>query len=162
MPEKTDPIAAQLPSLRRYALSLTRDAAEAEDLVQDALLRGHEQRRTYRTGGDLRAWLFSILRNRFVDHHRSRAAQSRREAEHAAMTPLAIEAPQEASIRLAQLRGAFMDLPAEQREALSLVAIEGLSYAEAAAMLELPIGTVMSRLHRARRSLGAAIGEGSG
>lgn len=153
MTDETDPILSQLPALRRYALALTRDPAEAEDLVQDALLRGHERRRSRRPGDSLRAWLMSILRNRFLDRLRHHRARRRREGEAAAMAPLTMEAPQDAAVRLAQLRAAFMDLAPEQREALTLVAIDGLSYAEAAGIAGVPAGTVMSRVARARAQL---------
>lgn len=153
MTDETDPILSLLPALRRYALVLTRDPAEAEDLVQDALLRGHERRRSHRPGDNLRAWLMSILRNRFVDRLRDHRARRRREAEAAALAPHMIDAPQDAAVRLAQLREAFMNLPAEQREALSLIAIEGLSYAEAAEIAGVPAGTIMSRVARARARL---------
>ena len=69
-----------MPALRRYALALTRNQADADDLVQEALLRGHEGRRSFRPGGNLRSWLFSILRNAFLDRSRSRKAEARREA----------------------------------------------------------------------------------
>lgn len=150
---RPDAILDQLPALRRYALALSRDEAEADDLVQETLLRGHENRRGIRAGGNLRGWLFSILRNAFVDRHRSRQAERRREAAVAAYAPEAMEAPQEAVLRLAQLRGAFERLPGDQREALALVAVEGMSYAEAAAVAGIPVGTLMSRVARARARL---------
>ncbi|MFJ1293945.1 sigma-70 family RNA polymerase sigma factor, partial [Paracoccus yeei] len=79
-----------MPALRRYALALTRNQADADDLVQEALLRGHEGRRSFRPGGNLRSWLFSILRNAFLDRSRSRKAEARREAEVAAHAPLSM------------------------------------------------------------------------
>lgn len=144
------PIQAQIPALRRYALALTRNAADADDLVQDALLRGHERRRSFRPGGNLRAWLFAILRHAFLDRSRARSAEARREAAVAAGAPVAMDAPQDAAVRLSQLRAALMLLPDEQREALTLVAVEGLTYAEAAALAGVPVGTLMSRVSRAR------------
>ncbi|MTH76878.1 sigma-70 family RNA polymerase sigma factor [Paracoccus aestuariivivens] len=153
MSRKPDPILDQLPALRRYALALSRDEGEADDLVQEALLRGHENRQGFRAGGNLRAWLFGILRNAFLDRLRKRRAESRREAAVAAFAPDSIDAPQDAAIRLAQLRQEFMQLPDEQREALSLVAIEGMSYADAAQLAEVPLGTLMSRVARARARL---------
>lgn len=155
MSEEPDRILEHVSALRRYALVLCRDAAEAEDLAQEALLRGHEKRRGFRPGGDLKTWLFSILRNAFLDRRRSRAAEMRREAAWAALAPEALESPQEAALRLAQVRAGFLALPEEQREALSLVAIEGLSYAEAAKVAEVPLGTLMSRVSRARAQLRA-------
>lgn len=155
MTKEADDLASQLPALRRFALVLTRDPHEAEDLVQDALLRGHERRRGFRAGGNLKGWLFSILKNAFVDRHRHRTAREGREAAFAGLEPLSLEAPQEAVVRLSQLRAAFLALSEDQREALSLIAIEGLSYAEAAEVAGVPLGTLMSRVARARASLRA-------
>lgn len=149
------PILDELPALRRYALALSRDEAEADDLVQEALLRGHERRRSFRPGGSLKSWLFGILHNAFVDSRRSRKAEARREAESAQHRVWTTDAPQEAVVRLAQIRDAFLQLPRDQREALHLVAIEGLTYAEAAAIAEVPVGTLMSRVSRARERLRA-------
>lgn len=154
-PRDPDPITQELPALRRFALALSRDHAEAEDLVQEALLRGHERRASFRAGGNLRSWLFAILRNAFVDRKRRRLAETRREAAVTAHAPTAIPASQEAAVRLGQLRAAFLDLPQDQREALSLIAIEGLTYAEAAEVAQVPLGTLMSRVARARASLRA-------
>lgn len=150
-----DPITQELPALRRFALALSRDHAEADDLVQEALLRGHERRASFRAGGNLRSWLFAILRNAFIDRKRQRLAETRREAAVTAHAPTAIPAAQEAAVRLGQLRAAFLDLPEDQREALSLIAIEGLTYAEAADVAQVPLGTLMSRVARARASLRA-------
>lgn len=155
MPEDAEALARHLPALRRFALALTRDASDAEDLVQEALLRGHARRRGFRESGNLKSWLFSILKNAFVDRRRHNQARSRREAAVAAFAPISIDAPQEAVVRLAQLRSAFLALPQEQREALSLIALEGLSYAEAAKLADVPLGTLMSRVARARASLRA-------
>ncbi|MGA0614798.1 sigma-70 family RNA polymerase sigma factor [Paracoccus sp. KR1-242] len=155
MTTEPDPILDQLPALRRYALALSRNDAEADDLVQETLLRGHENRRGIRMGGNIRAWLFTILRNIFLDRLRSRRAERRRHDTLAAIAPQAMDAPQDAAMRLAQLRGAFMDLPDDQREALSLVAIEGMTYAEAAELAGVPLGTLMSRVGRARAQLRA-------
>ncbi|MDT8854016.1 sigma-70 family RNA polymerase sigma factor [Paracoccaceae bacterium Fryx2] len=155
MTNEPENIVGQLPALRRFALALSRDPSEAEDLVQEALLRGHEQRRMFRTGGNLKSWLFTILRHAFIDRRRSRQAEARREAAVAALAPTAIDAPQEAVVRLGQVRRAFLGLPDEQREALSLIALEGLTYAEAAQVAGVPVGTLMSRVARARASLRA-------
>ncbi len=148
----------QLPALRRYALSLTRDAGDAEDLVHDALLRAYEKQASFRAERSLRQWLLSILHNTFVDRLRSRRAERRRierltgdiKADPAALR----QAPgQDHALRLAQVRQAFMSLPEEQRAVLHLVTIEGLGYSEAAKALDVPVGTVMSRLARARAAL---------
>lgn len=155
MSKTRDPILDLLAPLRRYAFALTRDRAEADDLVQDTLLRGHEQRRQLAPGKAPGPWLRAILRNRFLDRRRSDRAQARREADFAQLTPQAQEGAQDDALRLAQLRGAFLDLPEEQREALALIALDGLSYAEAGQLLGVPPGTVMSRVSRARARLRA-------
>jgi RNA polymerase sigma-70 factor (ECF subfamily) len=158
-------VLALLEPLRRYARSLTRDESQAEDLVQDTLVRAYERHGTFRTGGNLRAWLLSILHNTFVDDHRRERAEARRREQAADLAPSAAPAEQESRVRLQQIQRAFLNLPDEQRSALHLVAIEGLSYREAATTLQIPLGTLMSRLSRARvalRSLEEGAGQGSG
>ncbi|BCH33796.1 RNA polymerase sigma factor [Mesorhizobium sp. L-8-10] len=146
-------VLGQLGALRRYARSLTRDSADAEDLVQDALVRAYERRASFRHGGNLRAWLLSILHNTFVDGKRSRRAEAIRIERAGELADAFLDAPQEHSLRLTQLREAFLGLSEEQRAALHLVAIEGLSYQEAAEALAIPLGTLMSRIGRARATL---------
>ncbi len=148
-------VLGQLASLRRYARSLARDDGDAEDLVHDALVRAYEKRGQFRSDGNLRAWLLSILHNTFIDGIRARRAgpgQLDRLSDSLAES----RAPdQEQAVRLADIRRTFMALPDEQRAALHLVAIEGLSYQEAAAALGIPVGTLMSRLGRGRAALRA-------
>jgi RNA polymerase sigma-70 factor (ECF subfamily) len=146
-------VLGQIGALRRYARSLTRNAADAEDLVHDALLRAYERRSSFRPGGNMRAWLLSIVHNTFIDGVRSRRSEAARIAESGRMGESSLAAPQEHSVRLSQVREAFLGLPEEQRAALHLVAIEGLSYQEAADTLGIPLGTLMSRIGRARASL---------
>lgn len=148
-------VMAQLPALRRYGLVLTRDPAEAEELVQEALLRAYEKRASFRLGSPLRPWLLSILHNRFVDGIRKRRAEQKLLTATVRLADTHEEPPQEHQIRLAQLRQRFLSLPEDQRTALHLVAIEGLSYQEAASTLGIPVGTLMSRLGRARAALRA-------
>jgi len=139
--------------LRRYARSLARDEAQAEDLVQDTLVRAYERRGSFRSGGNLRGWLLSILHNTFIDGRRRRAAELRRLDQAAGLAEATVPPEQESRVRLQQVQAAFMSLPDEQRAALHLVAVEGLSYQEAASALEIPVGTLMSRLGRARAAL---------
>jgi len=139
--------------LRRYARSLAKDGIEAEDLVQDALVRAYERRFSFRSDGNLRAWLFSILHNTFVDGTRSRSSEVARLKSVTETTSEVLEAPQDHVVRLAQIRAAFLELPEEQRAALHLVSIEEMSYQEAAASLGIPVGTLMSRIGRARAAL---------
>jgi RNA polymerase sigma factor (sigma-70 family) len=151
-PKRIDVIGLLGP-LRRYARSLTRDETQAEDLVQDTLVRAYERRGSFRSGGNLRGWLLSILHNTFIDNRRRLVAEFRR-LDHAAALADTIAVPeQEGRVRLQQVQTAFMRLPDEQRAALHLVAIEGLSYQEAADALRIPVGTLMSRLGRARTAL---------
>ncbi|MCJ8143440.1 sigma-70 family RNA polymerase sigma factor [Ancylobacter sp. A5.8] len=158
-------VPAQLPALRRYARVLTRSEADAEDLVQDALVRAYERRGSFsperaagsgaEPGKGLRVWLLSVLHNAFIDRRRAVGAEQRRTAEAVDLAEASAAPAQEHHVRLAQVREAFLALPEEQRAALHLVAIEGLGYAAAAAALGIPQGTLMSRLSRARAALRA-------
>ncbi len=147
-------VIGQLGALRRYARSLTRDEAAAEDLVHEALARAYENRAGFRPDGDLRPWLLSILHNRFVGLWRNRKAEQNR-LDHLAQLVQRNNPGlgPEATVRVGQIYRAFSTLPDEQRAALHLVSIEGLSYQEAAAVLDVPLGTLMSRLGRARAAL---------
>lgn len=142
-----------LADLRRYALALTRDPHDAEDLVQDTLARAYERQSTFRVGSALKPWLMSIMHNCFVDGQRSKAVRRRNSREHS--TDASYPASQEDAVRLSEVRRAFLALPDEQREALHLIAIEGLTYPEAALVLTIPEGTVLSRVSRARQTLRA-------
>src|SRR3954469_20130774 len=153
--ESGDDVIAQLAPLRRYAHTLTRDETLAEDLVHDALVRAYEHRATFRAGANLRTWLLAILHNTFVDRWRQRNAELQLEAEASRLAETTAPAEQESRIRLQQIGRAFLTLPDEQRAALHLVAIDGLPYNEAARALGIPVGTLMSRLGRARAALRA-------
>jgi len=142
-----------LGSLRRYARSLTRDETQVEDLVQDTLVCAYERHGFFRSGGNLRGWLLSILHNTFIDGRRRHTAEARRLEQAATMTEKTAPPPQESQLRFQQVHSAFLRLPDEQRAALHLVAIEELPYQEAADALGIPVGTLMSRLGRARATL---------
>lgn len=146
-------VIGQLAALRRYARSLARNSPDAEDLVHDALVRAYERRSTFRSGANLRNWLFAIVRNAHIDRVRSAMSRGQRDSQTAQEAAASYPAHQEHSVRLAQVREAFMLLPEEQREALHLVAVEDLSYQEAADILDIPVGTLMSRVSRARAAL---------
>jgi RNA polymerase sigma factor (sigma-70 family) len=148
-----------LPALQRYAWTLTRDWVEAEDLVHDALVQAYEGRNTFREDGDLRRWLFSVLHNTFINRKRSLKAHAARVERAAELADTSSHASQESHLRLTQVRAALLALPEEQRSALHLVAIEGMPYQEAASTLGIPVGTLMSRLGRARAALRALEGE---
>jgi len=146
-------VVGQLPALRRYARALTRDDVLAEDLVHDTLVRAYEGRGSFRPDGDLRSWLFSILHNVFVSDVKRAQATQRRTERAGELAETASEPEQEHRVRLAQLQAGFNSLPDEQRAVLHLVAVEGLAYQDAAAALGIPLGTLMSRLARARAAL---------
>lgn len=148
-------VVGQLSSLNRYARSLVRNASDAEDLVHEALVKAYERRTSFKSSGNLRHWLLSILHNTHVDLYRSGMARQRREDALSSSAAANYPPPQEQSAYLSQVKGAFMRLPKEQRQALHLVAIEDLSYEEAAVMLGIPMGTLMSRVSRARAALRA-------
>lgn len=143
----------ELPALRRYALTLTRHRLDAEDLLHDALVRAMERRATFAPGADLRPWLLSIVHNLFVDRKRSGASAARRDRDYGSQSVEVLPPSQIDTVRLAQVRRALERLPQEQREALQLVTIDGLGYEEAAAVMGVPAGTVMSRIARGRAAL---------
>lgn len=149
-------IKASLASLQRYARALTRDDGRAEDLVHDTLLRAMERFSTYREGDNLSGWLRAILHNTFVDQRRRAVADARRSGDIAGAATDEEAPPQDARLQFQDTMRAFGALPDEQRAALYLVAVEDLSYAEAAATLGIPLGTLMSRIGRARAALRAA------
>lgn len=147
-------LADHIPALRRYARVLTRDGRDTEDLVQDALLRAVDRLRARSDVINMKSWLFTILHNVFVS--RLRKAQVRRidlslDAEDAIQPETA--PGQEDALRWRDLLRGFETLPDDQRQVLLLVAVEGLAYAEVAAVLDIPVGTVMSRLSRGREKL---------
>ena len=146
-------VTSQLPALKRYARSLTRNEAEAEDLVHDTVVLAYEGRDSFRPDGDLRRWLFAVLHNAFVSRTRRRRSDQARLDRVAEIQDPEFPPEQEARVRLSQVRSAFLGLPAEQREVLHLVAIEGVAYGDAAQILNIPVGTLMSRLGRARAAL---------
>ncbi len=146
-------VTSQLPALRRYGQVLTRDPAEAEELVQETLLKAYERRSTFRPGEPLGPWLLSILHNCFVDGFRKKRSEQKMLVVASRFSDAHQAPPQEHQVRLTQLRRSFMALPDDQRTALHLVAIEGLSYQDAATALGVPVGTLMSRLGRARAAL---------
>ncbi|MDE1147634.1 MAG: sigma-70 family RNA polymerase sigma factor [Azospirillaceae bacterium] len=144
-----------IPPLRRYARALVRDAATADDLVQDCLERAITRWHQRRADGDARTWLFTILHNLAVSHIRQNRRRGGQVALDDAVAEPALSRPptQEDALRHADLLRALDTLPEDQRAVLLLVSVEDLSYAEAARVLDIPIGTVMSRLARAREKL---------
>jgi RNA polymerase sigma-70 factor (ECF subfamily) len=143
-------LVALIPRLRRYARALVGERAAADDLVQDTLERAWAKLHLFRQGTDLRAWLFTVMHN--VHVNRIRAARPT-DALDDEMPELAQRATQGDALLVRDLDRAIAALPAAQREVLLLVALEDLSYEETAQVLGIPIGTVMSRLARAREKL---------
>jgi RNA polymerase sigma-70 factor (ECF subfamily) len=141
-----------IPRLRRYARALVGDRAAADDLVQDTLERAWAKLHLYRRGTDLRAWLFTVMHN--VHVNKVRAARSTDPLDEG-MPELALRAPQSDALVVRDLDRSISRLPAEQRSVLLLVTLEDMSYDEVARTLGIPIGTVMSRLSRAREKLRA-------
>ena len=139
-----------IPRLRRYARALVGDRASADDLVQDTLERAWAKLHLYRRGTDLRAWLFTVMHNVHVNKVRATRATETLEDE---MPELAQRAAQGDALMVRDLDRAIALLPAEQRAVLLLDTLEDMSYDEVARTLGIPIGTVMSRLSRAREKL---------
>jgi RNA polymerase sigma-70 factor (ECF subfamily) len=144
-------IAEHIPRLRRYARALAGDQHAADDLVQDTLERAINKRHLWRPGSDLRAWLFAIMHNVFVNQLRSRQAHPEDALDDDVLPTVA---PTDgARLEIRDLQTALALLPPEQREVVLLVGLEQLTYAEVASALGIPIGTVMSRLFRGRERL---------
>lgn len=149
-----------LPQLRRYARALTGDPAWADDLVQDTAERALTRVRTFRPDSNLRAWLLTILRHLYVDQLRARR-EIAIDDEHGPWQTLEAPSGQVDSLMLRDVQRMLYRLPFEQREVLLLVSVEELSYQEVASVLGVPIGTVMSRLARAREHMRRLLEEGS-
>lgn len=166
-PEKANPdkesladeVVGHLPAMRGFARSMTRNAIEADDLVQEALVRAIEHIHQFKRGTNLRAWLFTILRNCFY----SQAIKRRREAPGAkdcvSAVPHAVPDSQIWNIQRSEFEEALLQIPVHQREALMLVVVVGASYLEAAEILGCDIGTIKSRINRARANLRERLGE---
>jgi RNA polymerase sigma-70 factor (ECF subfamily) len=150
---------AQIPSLRRYARALTGNAWAADDLVQDTLERACSKWRLWLVGTNLRAWLFSVMHNLFVNQLRQ--SPERGQLSLVDLDDVANEllAPETDTGQTLDLQRCLMRLPPEQREVLLLVSLEDMGYAEVAKVTGVPIGTVMSRLSRARGRLQALMDE---
>ena len=151
-------IVALLPRLRRFARSLSRNQHDADDLAQMAIERALRNRDQFRDGANLAAWMFSIMKNAWIDDRRARGrrgevALPEDSGEHPAVSPA------DTHTTLWSVSEAMSKLPEDQRLAIALVLVEGMSYKEAAAVLEIPIGTLTSRLARGRTALAAALSD---
>jgi RNA polymerase sigma-70 factor, ECF subfamily len=148
-------LAPHIPRLRRYARALVGDRYAADDLVQDTLERAINKFHLWRPGTDLRAWLFTIMHNVHVNQLRSRAARPETALDEGDF--LAQPAFDADRLEIRDMQSAIAALPVEQREVVLLIALEQLSYAEVSRVLRIPMGTVMSRLFRARERLRAQL-----
>jgi RNA polymerase sigma-70 factor (ECF subfamily) len=149
-------LVALLPRLRRFARSLSRNQHDADDLVQLAMERALRSLEQFRAGASLASWLFGIMKNAWIDTCRARTRRAEvalpeDSGEHPAVSPVDTDAS------LWSVSAAMNKLPEEQRLAVALVLVEGMSYKEAAAVLEIPIGTLTSRLARGREALAATL-----
>src|SRR6202043_371581 len=151
-------IEAEIPRLRRYARALARDLAAADDLVQDCLARALGKLHLWQEGTDLRAWLFTILHNQYVNRVR-RAVREGIAVGLSESEPLLTRAPHQGKrLELRDLERAIAKLPEEQRAVVLLVGLEGMRYEDVAAVLNVPVGTVRSRLSRGRDELRRLMG----
>jgi RNA polymerase sigma-70 factor, ECF subfamily len=151
-PDLRDGMLAAVPSLRAFAISLSGNMDRADDLVQETLLRAMANIESFQPGTNLSAWLFTILRNLFRSEYRKR----RREVEDPDGTyaeTLKSHPEQQGRVEFEEFRVALAKLPADQREALVLVGASGFSYEEAAAICDCAVGTIKSRVNRARTRL---------
>lgn len=158
MQETEHLIAEQIPKLRRYARALLGDPIRADDLVQEALVRGLSRSHLWQPGTDIRAWMFTILHNLHVNNQRQRRDyQELNDARPEMATP----PTQEHTLQVRDLARGLQLLPDAQRQVVLLVGLEGMNYKQVAAVLDIPIGTVMSRLHRGREALRRLMSEGA-
>jgi RNA polymerase sigma-70 factor (ECF subfamily) len=149
-----------IPQLRAFARTLTGDPTAADDLAQDAMLKAWDARASFRMGTNMTAWTFMILRNVFYSEKRRSWRQTALDPETAERTLVAVDDPS-SPVALDELRQALAALPAEQREALILVGAGGFAYEEAAEICACAVGTVKSRVSRARRALQDILARGA-
>lgn len=151
---------ALIPHLRAFARTLTGDPTAADDLAQDAMMKAWDARASFEMGTNMKAWTFMILRNQFYSEKRRSWRQSQLDQEAAERTLVAIDDPA-APVALDELRLGLGMLPSEQREALVLVGAGGFAYEEAADICGCAVGTVKSRVSRARRALQSILARGA-
>lgn len=159
----SEQVIAVLPRLRRFARGLARSATEADDLVQSACERALAREHQYQEGTRFDSWMFRIVQTIWIDQIRARDV--RKETSEIAQERLGTDEPVrrvEARLALAEVRRAIGRLPPDQRTTLMLVTVEGLSYREAAEVAGVPVGTIMSRLARARLALQVQLDSGAG
>ncbi|MBY8820913.1 RNA polymerase sigma factor [Sphingomonas colocasiae] len=152
---------ALLPRLRRFALSLSRDATDGDDLCQMAVERALKSRDQWQPGTRLDSWMFRIMRNLWIDEVRMRGRRDRTFAPEEAGATVGDDGDRriEMALEVTDVGRAMDRLPPEQREAIALVLVEGFAYREAAEILDIPMGTLTSRLVRGREALMRELGE---
>ena len=143
-----------VPALRAFARSLTRDPVSADDLVQDALVKAFSNFDKFQQGTNLRAWLFTILRNCFYSNRR-KAVREAEDPEGTLVGALAVKPDHDGRLQMAEFHAAFAKLSVEHREALTLIGALGMAYEEAAETCGVAVGTMKSRTNRARKELAA-------
>jgi len=150
---------AVLPRLRRFARALARDAADADDLCQMTVEKALLARASWQPGTRLDSWMYRIMRNAWIDTARARGRASETFVDAEAGAAVGGDGGAEARVALGEVEAAMRRLPDEQREAVALVLVEGLAYKEAAEVLDIPMGTLTSRLVRGRQALMLDLGE---
>ena len=148
---------AEIPRLRRYARALTRDVTRADDLVQSCLTRAVAKQHLWQPGTDLRAWLFTILRNEFYSQMRKRGREVQ-DTDGAFTERMSVHPSQYGILDMADFKKALDGLPPDQREAIILIGASGFSYEEAADICHCAVGTMKSRVSRARTRLQEQLG----
>lgn len=147
-----DELVQHVPALRAFALGLTRNPANADDMVQDAIVKAWTKIDTFEPGSNMRAWLFTILRNTYYSQYRKRRREVA-DSDGAFAAQLSEKPAHDGRLNLADFERAFNTLPSEQREALLLVGALGETYEDAAETIGVAVGTVKSRTNRARAKL---------
>ncbi len=151
-PDPRDELVDHIPALRAFALSLTRNGAVADDMVQDTLVKAWTNIEKFTVGTNLRAWLFTILRNTYYSSRR-KARREVADVDGVMAANMAVKPAHDGRLNLDDFKSAFEQLPDEQREALSLVGAQGFAYEEAAELCGVAVGTIKSRVNRARARL---------
>jgi RNA polymerase sigma-70 factor (ECF subfamily) len=146
-----------IPSLRAFAVSLSQNADKADDLVQETLVKAWDKQASFQEGTNLKAWLFTILRNEFYSQMRKRGREVQ-DSDGIMTSRLAVHPSQQGSLDLEDFRLALQQLPEDQREAIILIGASGFSYEEAAVICDCAVGTIKSRVSRARTRLQELLG----
>jgi len=151
-PDPKDELVSHLPALRAFALSLTRNRATADDMMQDTVLKAWTNMDKFKAGTNMRAWLFTILRNNFYSSRR-KLNREVADVDNVFSDTLSVKPDHDGRLQMTDFKKAFNQLPDEQREALILVGVSGFSYDEAADTCGVATGTIKSRVNRARARL---------